>query len=122
MPDLPRTQILSRCPDPVLDVVPLKAQGRAVPIDTPKRDVNVRMLRIEVGGSHPFEGGTMLPNHVSKELTCQLLQVKPFSELWRYDHLPDAFVACLLPSVKDLSHMTVLAVLIETGFHRFRFG
>ena len=75
VPELARAQVLSNFPNPVLDVLPAKAQRLTVVSAAPDNEVNVRVLRIVVSNRRPFEGRPEIVLHALDQTACQAGQI-----------------------------------------------
>ena len=81
-------------------VVPFKTERFAVVANAAQRDVNVRVIGIEVRYGNPFEVGIEIPFHALYQAACQLHQVYLVSKLRRHDEFPHPFIAGELPLVE----------------------
>ena len=75
--------------------------------------MNVRVLRVVVGNRHPFERRAEIPLHPRHQFASQPFQVGSVAELGRYDQLPEALIARLLPTFEPRRDVDRLSASVE---------
>jgi len=80
--------------------------------------VNMRMLRIEMRYSHPFDRRAEIGLDTAHYVPRKALQVETLTEFRRNDHLPQPWVAALLPCEELRGYIDANCFRGEPGFLR----
>src|SRR5437870_8783147 len=116
VPELPGTEILSDTSNAMLHVVTFETERSAVLANPTQRDVNVRVIGIEVRYGNPFEASIEIPYHALRQVAGQPDQVHLVSKLRRQDELPQACIAGGLPLVETSGDLETSLGRIKPGF------
>ena len=73
----------------------------------------MRVLRVVVGHRHPFERRAEVPLHPRHQIASQPFQVGSVAELRRYDQLPEALIARLLPAFEPRRDVDGFSATVE---------
>jgi hypothetical protein len=100
----------------VPDVVPIQLELLAPGIHTSERNVDMRMFRVEVRDSHPFERTPQIGLDTTHHVPRQPLQVETLAELRGDYQLPQPWITTLLPFKKLGSDIDAGGFGGESGF------
>jgi hypothetical protein len=81
----------------VFDVLSIKLELHSLYIDASQSDVNMRMRRIEMCYSHPFDRRAEIGLDTGHYVSRQARQIETLTEFRGDDQLPQPWVAALLP-------------------------
>ncbi|HEY7388911.1 MAG TPA: hypothetical protein VH640_10410 [Bryobacteraceae bacterium] len=100
----------------MFQIFPPELQRLPVAPDPAHGQMDVRVLRIVMSNSDPFEVGTQIDRQASRQVSRQPFQIHPLSEFWRKDHLPKPWIAGGLPAIQFAGD--IYSGTITTESHR----
>ena len=116
--ELHGSEMLGNGSKTVLDVLPIKFELRSLDIEASQSYVNMRMLRIEMCYSHPFDRRAEIGLDTAHYVSREALQVETLTEFRGDYKLPQAWVAALLPCEELRSYIDANRFRREPGFLR----
>src|SRR5262249_52235096 len=102
-------------PNTRADVITRESQRSTHFVSSAKRNVYVRMLRVEVGCCDPLKRSAQVVLHKFDELPRLVFEVHPFAKLWRHNNFENAVVAGFLPCVQEGSNIDVCSSPVKPG-------
>jgi hypothetical protein len=102
----------------VFDVLSIQFELRALCIEASQSYVNMRMLRIEMRYTHPFDRHAEIGLDPAHYLSREALQIETLTEFRGDYQLPQPWVAALLPSEELRSYIDANSFRGEPGFLR----
>src|SRR6266568_1040488 len=115
MTEFLRNQVLCTRSDAGFHVLSRKAERLAPLVDTPQRNMGMRVFGVVVDDRYPFEIGPEVPLHPGHEFPRVILKVDPVPELGRDDNFEEAPIARSLPRIESSSNINTGLGTAETG-------
>jgi hypothetical protein len=95
--ELHGSEMLGNGSKTVFDVLSIKFELHSLHIEASQSDMNMRMRRIEMDYSRPFDRRAEIGLDTAHYVTREALQIKALAEFRGDDQLPQPWVADLLP-------------------------
>ena len=116
--ELHGSEMLGNGSKTVLDVLPIQFELHSLYIEASQSYVNMRMLRIEMRYSHPFDRCAEIGLDSAHYVPREALQIETLAEFRGDDQLPQPWVAALLPCEELRSDIDANGFRGEPGFLR----
>ena len=116
--ELHGSEMLGNRSKTVLDVVSIQFELHSLYIEASQSYMNMRMLRIEMCHSHPFDRRAEIGLHTAHYVSREALQVETLAEFRGDYQLPQPWVAALLPCEELRSYIDANCFRGEPGFLR----
>ena len=116
--ELHGSEMLGNGSKTVLDVLPIQFELRSRYIEASQSYVYMRMLRIEMRDSHPFDRGAEIGLDPAHYVSREALQIETLTEFRGDYQLPQPWVAALLPCEELRSYIDANCFRGEPGFLR----
>ncbi len=95
--ELHGSEMLGNGSKAVFDVLSIKFELHSLHIEASQSDMNMRMRRIEIDYSRPFDRRSEIGLDTAHHVTREALQIETLAEFRGDDQLPQPWVAALLP-------------------------
>jgi hypothetical protein len=99
----------------VLQEIATKSERLRAALHSPKSDMDMGVLGVEVRDGDPLQGGLKLLFHSAHEVAGKAREIQPVAELRRDDDLPQPKVALGLPGLESFRDFDSTRVSVESG-------